>query len=254
VYAFVKHGLLPGTIGLLLLGVLFAFLLARRPGTRCAGLVVAIAFVAVHWAISMPVGAWLVGRVVSSGYEPLELAGLAGVAAIVVLDGGAARYNRGDEELALVTRISAVRALEAARLYRALQPPLVVVTGGTYVPRGGAPEGGALRGVLLQAGVPAERIELDTTSRNTREHAVNVSKLLKEKGIRRFALVTSAVHMRRAMRAFSATGTEAVPAPAPLELPERFPWWPSVAGLDRSYEALYELFGLLRDVVQRAEQ
>ena len=193
----------------------------------------------------------MLGRLVSIGYSPVEdQSALADVQAIVVLDGGTARYNREGEELAIVNRSSAVRALEAVRLYNKFQPSLVVVTGGAYASVGRMPEGGAIREILLAAGVPASRLVLDSASRNTREHVVNISALLRAEGVKRFALVTSSVHMRRAIQAFSGTGVQAVPAPAPLEVPEIFPWWPSTAALDRSLEASHEVFGLLRDLAR----
>jgi uncharacterized SAM-binding protein YcdF (DUF218 family) len=175
---------------------------------------------------------------------------LVGVQAIVVLDGDTAYYHRDGKELAVVKRASAVRALEAIRLYRALQPSFVVVTGGAYVSSGEMPEGGAIREVLLAAGVPPERVVLDSTSRNTREHAENVSKLLRAAGVTRYALVTSGVHMRRAVRAFDRSGLKAIPAAAPIELPGRHQWWPSTMALDRSREAWHEVFGLLWDFVR----
>ena len=106
-----------------------------------------------------------------------------------------------------------------------------------------------MREVLITAGVPADKVVLESWSRNTREHGPNVGALLRARGVTRFALVTSSVHMRRAVHAFSAEGLQVIPAPAPLEMPEHFPWWPSTAALDQSLEAWYEIFGLLRDFV-----
>jgi uncharacterized SAM-binding protein YcdF (DUF218 family) len=170
------------------------------------------------------------------------------VQAIVVLDGGARRYNRDGEELIVVERRSAVRALEAIRLYRALKPPLVLVTGDAYAGR--KPKGDAIRELLLAAGIPAARVVVESASHNTRESAANVSALLRVQGIERIALVTSSVHMRRATRNFAVAGLQAVAAPAPIEMPGAFAWWPSVAALDRSCEAWHEVIGLLRDFLR----
>jgi uncharacterized SAM-binding protein YcdF (DUF218 family) len=196
--------------------------------------------------MSVPAGAWVIGRAVSAGYTPIEDAFSAkGIQAIVVLDGNTAIYARGEDELAVVGSSSAVRALEVIRLYRLLQPELVVITAGTYRPAGRTPEGAAIRQILIGAGIPAERVLLDSASRSTREHAKNVTELLREKRVLRFALVTSAVHMRRAMRAFSDAGASPVPAPAPLESPEELLWWPNLSALYRSVEAWHEVFGTL---------
>jgi len=201
--------------------------------------------------MSMPMGAWLLGRLVSAGYSSsVERSELADVQAIVVLDANTNRYGVEDIEIAVLSRQSAVRALEAVRVYRRIEPSLVVVSGGAYVRVGKLPEGEAMREVLVAAGVPADRVVLDSMSRNTREHALNVSAILRARGVTRIALVTSSVHMRRAMRAFSGTGLEVVPAPAPLKVPAITDWWPRTTALDRSLEAWYEVFGLLRDLLR----
>lgn len=67
--------------------------------------------------------------------------------------------------------------------------------------------------ILKTMGVPASAILQDPTSLNTYENAVNVKKILKEQGIRRVLLVTSAMHMPRSLRIFQRQGIEAIPAP-----------------------------------------
>ena len=248
---FAKIALLPGTLGLFLICLTIGVSALCFSRTRRLGITVLVVIISMYWIMSMPVGAWMLGRVVSIGYSPADdLSLLAGVQAIVVLDGDTAHYHRDGKELAVVKPASAIRALEAIRLYRSLQPALVVVTGGAYVAAGQMPEGGAIREVLLAAGVPPERVVLDSMSRNTREHAENVSKLLHAAGATRFAMVTSAVHMRRALRAFDRSGVKAIPAAAPVEMPGRHQWWPSTMALDRSREAWHEIFGLLWDFVR----
>lgn len=250
-YDFAKHGLLPGSLGLFLLGLMLGLTALRFARTARLGTCVLAVLIAGYWAMSMPMGAWLLGRLVSTGYSSLiEQSELANVQAIVVLDASTNRYGVEDIEIAVVSRKSAVRALEAIRLYGKIQPSWVIVSGGAYVRVGKLPEGGAMRAVLVAAGVPADRLVLDSMSRNTREHASNISAYLHALGATRIALVTSSVHMRRAMRAFSGTGLQAVPAPAPLEAPGDFPWWPSTDALDCSMDAWYEIFGLLRDLVR----
>jgi uncharacterized SAM-binding protein YcdF (DUF218 family) len=62
-------------------------------------------------------------------------------------------------------------------------------------------------------GVPKEAIWLQTNSRNTYEDALYCAKILKEKGIQRILLVTSAAHMLRSVRLFEAQGFEVAPLP-----------------------------------------
>jgi uncharacterized SAM-binding protein YcdF (DUF218 family) len=249
-YDFLKHGLLPGTVGLLLLLLVICWAALRMPRFARAGIYILALTTILYWISSTPAGALFLGRIVSAGYAPVDSATIGRIDAIVVLDAATQRYRNGTLELALVTRPSAVRALETIRLYHALRPQLVIVSGGANERSGIAAEGAALRDVLVANGVPGDRVSLDSASRDTREQGKNVALELHSKGITRFALVTSAVHMRRAMRAFDDSGLQAVPAPAPLDMPGRFAWWPSTAGLDRSYDAWYEIFAMLRDVMR----
>jgi uncharacterized SAM-binding protein YcdF (DUF218 family) len=250
-YDFAKLALVPGSLGLFLVGLAVGFIALRSSKTARFGNFLLAVLIVGYWTMSMPMGAWLFGRLVSVGYSPVEdPSALVKVQAIVVLDGSTRRYNRDSEELAVADRGSAVRALEAIRLYRALKPSLVLVTGGAYTNTHARrmPEGDAIRELLLAAGIPAARVMIESASHNTRESAANVSALLRAQGIERIALVTSSVHMRRATQDFAAAGLQAVPAPAPLEMPGAFAWWPSIAALDRSREAWHEVIGLLRDL------
>jgi uncharacterized SAM-binding protein YcdF (DUF218 family) len=201
--------------------------------------------------MSLPAGAWLLGRLVSAGYSSqVDASALAGVQAIVVLDADMNRYGPAQIEIVTPTRPAALRAVEAIRLYRTIGPVWVVVSGGSYLRSGKAPEGEAIRRALLAGGIPADRLVLESNTRNTREHPAHVMPILREKGITRIALVTSSVHMRRAMKAFSGTGLQIVPAPAPLEMPRANDWRPRNSMLDRSVEAWYEVFALLRDYLR----
>jgi uncharacterized SAM-binding protein YcdF (DUF218 family) len=246
-YQFLKLGLLPGTVGLLLVVASICLIaLWFRRGTRAA-LIILSTITAVYVAISVPPLAIGLTRLVATGYNtPRTAAALSGVQAIVVLDGGTSRARLGRIELAAPSRQSAERALEALRVFRILgERPHVLITGGSYEPAGSMPEGGAIREFLVSSGVPPNRILLDTTSRNTRDHAAKVPTILRFLGDTSFALVTSAVHMRRAMRAFTEAGTRPVAAPAIADARPSSHWWPTSAGLDESAEALYEVFGFL---------
>ena len=246
---FAKHWLLPGSLGLFFLGLVVCLAALRFARTARLGTFALTMLIASYGVMSMPMGAWLLGQLISAGYSsPVEQSELVGVQAIVVLDASTNRYGADDIEINVLSRQSAVRALEAVRVYRRIEPPLVVVSGGAYTHVGKMPEGDAIRQVLVAAGVPANRVVLDSMSRNTREHAANVPVILRARGVTRIALVTSSVHMRRAMRDFAGTGLSVVPAPAPLNVPAITDWWPRTTALDRSMEAWYEVFGLLRDL------
>lgn len=246
-YQFLKVGLLPGTLGLLFalqsLGLVWLW---RRRGSRAALLAISV-ITATYCAVSMPVIAYGISRAVAGRYmQQADARDLSGVRAIVILDGGTSRTYADGIEFAWPNDLSAVRAIEGIRSFRILRgEPVVVVSGGDYGPAGRTAEGAAIREVLIANGVGPERVVLDTASRNTREHAVHVPRILESMGITRFAVVTSAVHMRRAMRAFTSAGFLPIAAPAPLQPVPDAGWWPTTSGLDQSLEAFYELAGLL---------
>jgi len=62
--------------------------------------------------------------------------------------------------------------------------------------------------------VPEEALWLQNRSRNTYEDALYSSQMLKERGIERILLVTSAKHMPRSVALFENQGMEVVPLPA----------------------------------------
>ena len=95
---------------------------------------------------------------------------------------------------------------EAWRLYR-VQPKPIIVSGGhvnPFTPDMG--ENKIARDYLIRWGVPHQDVLGEDKSRDTFESAVEVAKLLREKGWKRYLLVTSAAHMPRSMLAFAAQG------------------------------------------------
>ena len=106
------------------------------------------------------------------------------------------------------------RVLYGAQLYREGKAPLVIASGGRVDWRGGGPsESGDMAEVLETLGVPTSAILQDPSSLNTYQNAVNVRQIMKERGIQRVLLVTSAMHMPRSLRIFQRLGIEAIPAP-----------------------------------------
>ncbi len=61
---------------------------------------------------------------------------------------------------------------------------------------------------LIQAGVPAQAIQMEVRSRTTRENAILAVNLLRHQGVRRVIIVTSWYHSRRALACFEHYGPE----------------------------------------------
>jgi len=150
---------------------------------------------------SMPFYAWF-GFQLERQYPPQRAEEMPSADAIVILGGGMAAapgllpYPDMNG--------SADRVWHAARLYRAGKAPIVVPAG-----RG---EELASRPLLLDLGVPATAIHVETESQNTAENARFTAALLRQLGCHRILLVTSAWHMRRAQLLFARTGLEVIPA------------------------------------------
>ncbi len=147
---------------------------------------------------------------------------------------------------------AAERLTRAFELVQAGQARVVLLSGGLADPGpGAASEAEELAVLLRRWGVPAERIAVETRSRNTHENAVESARLIAERGWRRVLLVTSARHMPRALGCFRREGLspDALPVDyrggAPGAAGHFSDWWPRAVELEASTEVLRELFGRL---------
>jgi uncharacterized SAM-binding protein YcdF (DUF218 family) len=107
-----------------------------------------------------------------------------------------------------------LRCLHAANLYRQRPSCTVIVSGGKVDPEESGPTcAQAMSDFLIQLGVRAADIVLEELSRTTYENAVECTKLLQQRHIRKAVLVTDAVDMYRALRCFRKQGMELLPSP-----------------------------------------
>jgi uncharacterized SAM-binding protein YcdF (DUF218 family) len=138
---------------------------------------------------------------------------------------------------------------EAWRLYRIKAKPIIVSGGhvNPFTPDGG--ENKIARDYLIRWGVPQEDVLGEDKSRDTFESAVEVAKILREKGWRRYLLVTSAAHMPRSMLAFAARAPEAIAAPGDFTLKEfqftPLDFFPSESAARDTAACLHEYLGLV---------
>ena len=149
-----------------------------------------------------------------------------GADAIVVLGGGVTR--RGEP-----TPSTRERVLYGVGLYREEFAPLLVLSTGAP---NGISEARAMERLALAEGVPPRAILLEEDSRNTQENLRCVHRLLRERGLRRFIIVSSPYHMGRValVQDRLGKGTQALYAPVrpshfyrPSNLKDRF--WKSWA-------------------------
>jgi uncharacterized SAM-binding protein YcdF (DUF218 family) len=109
--------------------------------------------------------------------------------------------------------------------------------------RPGEPE--RLRASLRALGVPDDRIVIEGRSRNTRENAVESSRVVAERGWRSVLLVTSAAHVDRALGCFHKLGMrpDVLPVGYLSPSPRGAGWRPRSGALGLSTAAMHELMG-----------
>jgi len=105
------------------------------------------------------------------------------------------------------------------------------------------------RRILEDLGVPASRIVLERRSRNTADNAVFTKQLLQPQPGQRWLLVTSAIHMPRAVGAFRKAGFPVEPVPVDYTTTDWSTIWlmpdSLLAGIDRTDVAVHEWLGLI---------
>jgi uncharacterized SAM-binding protein YcdF (DUF218 family) len=198
-----------------------------------------------YWFIATHTGASLLVAGLGHGFSALHSREEArGAEAVVVLGGGAATYSADGQVVGVLTSPSALRALEGARVAKLIGARLVVASGGEPRPDLQLrPESQMLSAVLVAAGVPADRVVEESASKNTRDQARLIPAMLRARGIDRFVLVTSPVHMRRSLALFHAQGVEPVPSVSLMRsehLPPASRIVPDAGALIASDEALYD--------------
>lgn len=208
---------------------------------RRLGLGLAWGGLALNLALALPATAgWLTQQALPEDLRPAPAGALAGAGAIVVLTAGAHR-NLADHGGETVDALGLQRARAAARLARRTGLP-VLVSGG--LAHGGHSLAELTARAIAEYGAPVRWRE--TGSRDTQENATLSARILAAEGIRRVALVTHALHMKRAAAEFRRAGLEVIPAPTLLPLaPDYQPsdFRPGAKAYRDSALALHELLG-----------
>jgi uncharacterized SAM-binding protein YcdF (DUF218 family) len=225
-----------------------ALWLWRRPTSALARrflLTVAACYV----VAAMPIAPYLVSRPLVAGYHKFQASDVGDGRTAIVLLGAGDEYIEGWDGHVMVTEaIEASRVLEAARVFTLISPAALISSGGRSHPDNpGEPSSITMRDELLRLGVPADRIVLESDSRNTRDEAVLIAPMIGKLGVRHVVLVTSDTHMRRSLGTFRGAGVDAVPAVAPdPRWPRKWIWWvwPQSDGLDLTSSVARELGGI----------
>lgn len=235
----------------LLLGTLSLGLVWR--GHRRLGAGAGLLAVMGLWVVATPLVANCLAYPLERRF-PAVLADQAPQADAIVLPGGALGGARPPERPSFDLGGGADRVWHAAALFKAGKASVVLVSGGNQPGAVGMQvEAEAMRSMLLTLGVPASAIRLEGLSRNTAENARQSLGLIQAVGAKRVLLVTSALHMPRAVRTFEAamrgSGVTVLPASTDVEaLPDSLHplgrWLPDADSLALSTRALKEYLGL----------
>jgi uncharacterized SAM-binding protein YcdF (DUF218 family) len=194
--------------------------------------------------ICWPPCEYLLSRPLEGRYPLRPFTATQGSDAIVVLS-GAVSPPQFERPYALPDTETFTRSEHAAWIHRQTGLP-VLVSGGSDTPEGPT-FAATMRDVLLQAGVPAEKIWIEDRSHSTHENALFSARVLMQHNVHRIALVVDARSMLRASACFRKENIEVVPAPSRFRylspaVDDWIPGWKAVRGNELT---LHESLGLL---------
>ena len=222
-------------VGLLWLALLGAALVAWHRRRQAAALAAACGFVAFSLAGNEVVGGRMLGYL-ERDYTPLSIADDERFDAIFVLGGGTRRLPTED----VLVGAAGDRIVLAARLYHRGVTPLLVASGasipGAAYPRDHAAESFA---IWTELGVDGDDIVQMPGPTNTSEEVEAYAELARERGWRRVALLTSAWHLRRAMRQADRHSLDVTPMPADIRGGSRYAGLYSLIPSGRGFEAVH---------------
>lgn len=157
----------------------------------------------------------LVIRTLLNAYEmdPVQLAPSQKFEAGILL-GGLVSYSAIDNKGYFNS--SADRFVQTALLYKKGHIRNIIVAAGynSFVAKNYFNEAGYIKEKLVQLGIPAQRIYTDTQSRNTAENAFFAKQITDSTGFGGpYLLISSAMHLPRAVVAFRQAGLNVTPYP-----------------------------------------
>lgn len=225
----------------LLIALLLVLAWRRLPrAVRACG----IAMEVLALAMMSPLGANLLVKSIESRVPSPTACKAPAPSTIVVLSGGAARAPRSADDFAALNVDSIRRLFAAIKLWRRAPGARLVISGGSWH----VPEAAVLANLAKQMGVPATSISEETRSNTTWENARDVATLAPAVP-QHIWLVSSALHLPRALGAFRAWGFEpcAWPSGSLYEAPSlRLGYFlPRSSSLDKADKAIHEWIGSL---------
>jgi uncharacterized SAM-binding protein YcdF (DUF218 family) len=190
-----------------------------------------------------PLGANGVVRIIESRVPPPQTCKAPMPDTIVVLSAGFARSPRSSQDFTAANVNSLHRLLAGVELWRRTPGAHLVVSGGGSH---GIAESTVLAALAQRLGVPAAAIRAETHSHDTWQNAREVAALSPAVPTRIW-LVSSALHLPRALTAFRAAGFQPCAwSSDSFYIPPNgsfLYYWPQSSSLVKMEEALHELVG-----------
>lgn len=208
-------------------------------GVRHAAVIVEVLL----FVMTMPLGAWALSRVVLARLPPANACAAPAPDTVVVLSAGVTHPPDGAADYSALKVMSLRRLFAGVDLWRTQPGVRLVISGGGYRR---IPDAVVMANLAEQLGVPANAIEVEARSRTTWQNAQFVA-ALSPAVPKRIWLVTSALHIPRALGAFRAWGFAPCAWPSGLQ-DTRLHFGPQVFvpqgdAVMTSTVALHELFG-----------
>lgn len=167
----------------------------------------------------------------------------------IIILGGPLNADLSKARGQIALSAEAERYTEIATLARRYPSARIVFSGGTgSIDPDALPEARYALPLLESFGIAASRIALEDRSRNTEENARFTQDMIKPKPGERWLLVTSGIHMPRAVGCFRRAGFEVEAYPVDWRTYGRVKWSFSTRvsdGLDNTDAAMREWVGLL---------
>lgn len=227
-------------LALLFLGII---LQCGRRGAKL-GLVLIVGSAVWLLVVSFPITAYFLMHTLELEAGPYADPGVLrakGVKYIVVLS---ASLVTKDLSLADRQGNSIFRVLEGIRLWKNLPESKLILSGGSMPGRASDPE--AMIAFPMELGLPREALVIDTGAWDTEDEARIFGRIV---GKQPFGLVTSALHIPRAIRFFQSRGLNPIPCPCEFRTnipPLWYSWfWPNADSLLMSTQATHEYVGQL---------
>ena len=236
---------LPFTVLLIVLAILFGLLQSRKLATTFWVFGVSLLLIT-----SSPLVEREMKQYLEAKYPPVALSETP-IARLIVVLGGAIMMP-SPPRLQVELADSSDRVLHAFRLYKAGRAPTIFLSAGNLDEvEFEQSEAYYIASLLKEWGVPDSAIVPSGNSRSTWENALEVLDYLEENRLTDspILLVTSAIHMPRAMQVFQSMGINAIPSTTDISLvssegsPGIANYLPSVGALKGVSSAWHELLG-----------